>query len=413
MNDLKESLPGLTRRNVLRTALIFGGIGLLEGGRLVAEAAEAITLPFERGRRPLVAFPQKRPLMVMTTRPPQLETPFQVFNEGVFTPNDAFFVRWHVAGIPTSLDLNSFRLKIFGRVQRPLSLSLDDLKHNFGQTELAAVCQCAGNSRGFSEPRVAGGQWGHGAMGNAVWKGVRLRDILDRAGLEKTAVQIRFNGLDEPVADGTPDFRKSLDVEVALGEHVLVAYEMNGEPLPWLNGYPLRLVVPGWYATYWIKMVHEIEVLNSVDQEFWMAKAYRVPADPCGCVPPGQKPGATVPIGRMTVRSFITNWQDGASIPTGQSVTVKGIAFDQGHGVDRVLFSADGGRHWQTAELGKDHGNFSFRAWEARFTPTAQDTYHLQSLAINRIGEAQRTSPRWNPGGYLRNAVETIRVNGI
>src|SRR5690606_22599964 len=116
--------------------------------------------------------------------------------------------------------------------------------------------------------RVPGGQWGNGAMGNANWKGIRLRDLLHRAGLSGDAVQVRFDGLDQPVAQATADFRKSLALDDALQEEVLVAYSMNGEALPMLNGYPLRLVAPGWYATYWVKMLNDIEVLNQADQNF-------------------------------------------------------------------------------------------------------------------------------------------------
>ena len=412
MRESSDPLQGLTRRGFLKSALALGTVGALGALARVSLASDTVSLPFARGERPLVAFPQKRPLLVMTTRPPQLETPFAVFNDSVFTPNDAFFVRWHLAGLPTSIDAHAFRLKLHGHVKTPLSLSLDELRHDFEQVEVAAVCQCAGNSRGFLQPRVAGGQWGHGAMGNAVWRGVRLRDIVSRASLRAGAAQVRFNGLDQPVASGTPDFIKSLDVDHALDEHVLVAYEMNGEPLPWLNGYPLRLVVPGWYATYWIKMLNDVEVLNSPDQQFWMTKAYRLPANPCHCLRPGERATHTVPVGRMNVRSFITNLQDGVNVPAGQPLVVKGIAFDQGHGIHRVLFSIDGGKRWEPATLGKDHGNYSFRPWETRFNPARGHTYSLQSRAINRANESQGSHPRWNPGGYLRNVVETVRVVG-
>ncbi|RMH35883.1 MAG: sulfide dehydrogenase [Nitrospirae bacterium] len=412
-SSLANVHSGITRRSLLRAAVI--GSGLALAGIRPAHTADqpAVHLPFERGYRPLVAFPQKRPLMLMTIRPPQLETPFHLFNDRIFTPNDAFFVRWHLANIPTTVDPATFRLRVHGHVERSLTLSLADLRTQFEEVELAAVCQCAGNSRGFFEPRVPGGQWGHGAMGNARWTGVRLRDILDRAGVKPGAVQVRFDGLDRPVAEGTPDFRKSLNVEDVMNEHVLLAYAMNGEPLPLLNGFPLRLVVPGWYATYWVKMLNDIEVLNTADEGFWMTHAYRLPADPCRCIEPGQRPARTVPIGRMPVRSFITNLDRGARIPSGKPFVVKGIAFDQGYGIDRVLFSTDGGTHWQRATLGHDYGDFSFRQWKARFVPKTGHTYALQCLAINRIGESQRFSARWNPGGYLRHAVETVQVEAM
>ncbi|GJL54969.1 MAG: oxidase [Nitrospirales bacterium] len=401
----------LTRRRFLSASLALGAASFVKPGVLWAENAPKVDLPFERGRRPLVAFPQKRPLMVMTTRPPQLETPFHLFDENIFTPNDAFFVRWHLANIPSQIDMNTFRLKIRGRVTQPLSLNLAELKRDFEQVEVAAVCQCGGNSRGFFDPRVPGGQWGNGAMGNAKWTGVRLRDLLAKAGLNDDGLQVRFDGLDQPIADGTPDFRKSLNLEDAVQETVVVAHSMNGEPLPWLNGFPLRLVVPGWFATYWVKMLNDIEVLNKHDQQFWMAKAYRLPADPCACVQPGEKIVRSVPIGKMTVRSFITNVQDSGTVVGGTPLTVKGIAFDQGYGIDRVLFSVDGGRQWQAASLGQDYGDFSFRPWEVQFTPVSGRTYMLQSLAVNRIGEPQRFSARWNPSGYLRNVVETVHIH--
>ena len=260
------------------------------------------------------------------------------------------------------------------------------------------------------DPRVAGGQWGHGAMGNAMWKGVRLRELLEKVGIQDDARHVRFDGLDRPVAQGTPDFLKSLSVNDALADHVLVAYAMNGEPLPFLNGFPLRLVVPGWYATYWVKMLNDIEVLNEEDHNFWMDPAYRIPDNACGCLEPGQKAKRKVPISTMRVRSFITNIEDGDTIPAGPQVLIKGIAFDQGYGIDQVLCSIDGGTHWETASLGKDFGDFSFRPWAIRVSLKPGRDYGLQSLAINRIGESQQIHPKWNPNGYLRNSVETVQI---
>ncbi|MBA3612914.1 MAG: molybdopterin-dependent oxidoreductase [Nitrospirales bacterium] len=408
---MNEKKPRIDRRQLLKGSLALG-LGLLTPRGLWANDSSTVTLPFERGRRPLVALPQKRPLMVLATRPPQLETPFHIFNENIFTPNDAFFVRWHLANIPQEIDVNTFRLTIRGRVNKILSLSLEELKTQFDQVEIAAVCQCAGNSRGFFQPRVPGVQWGNGAMGNANWKGIRLRDLLHKAGLADDALQIRFDGLDQPVAQVTPDFRKSLQLDDALQKEVLIAHSMNGESLPMLNGFPLRLVVPGWYATYWVKMLNDIEVLNQADQTFWTTDAYRLPADPCHCVKPGEALTSTVPMGKTPVRSFMTNVEEGQTLPGGKPFTIKGIAFDQGYGIDRVLFSMDGGQQWQSARLGKDYGDFSFRPWEAKFIPEPGHAYALQSLAINRIGETQRFDARWNPHGYLRNVIETVNIHG-
>ena len=171
--------------------------------------------------------------------------------------------------------------------------------------------QCSGNSRGFFQPRVAGGEWGNGAMGNARWTGVRLKDVLDRAGVKAGAVQVRFNGMDEPVVADGPDFMKSLAVDHARDGEVMIAYAMNGQQLPLLNGFPLRLVVPGWYATYWVKMLNDIEVLDSPDTNFWMKTAYTIPDTPRADMKPGQTDVKMVPINRMNPRSFITNHQGG------------------------------------------------------------------------------------------------------
>jgi sulfite dehydrogenase len=417
--SVKIGAPGssagsaMSRRRFFQLASALGGTALLTGGRGAHAAEQAVGLPFANGRRVLATYPEKRPMLLMTARPVQLETPFRVFDDGVFTPNDAFFVRWHLAAVPTKVDEAGFRIRVHGRVKTPLQLSVGALRRDFDPVEIAAVCQCSGNSRGFFEPRVPGGQWGNGAMGNARWKGARLRDVLRKAGLEADAVQVRLNGMDGPVLPSTPDFMKALDVDVALSDDILIAYSMNGRPLPLLNGFPVRLVVPGWYATYWVKMLDDIEVLNQEDHNFWMQTAYRIPADPCGCVEPGQTGFATEPINRLTVRSFLTSLQDGAQVKAGHTHEVKGIAFDAGYGIRRVLFSTDGGRGWREAKLGADQGRYSFREWTAPFQVEAGRRYELMSLAINEIGETQRFAPRWNPGGYLRNAVETVHVRGI
>ena len=374
-----------------------------------ASAQGVTTLPFANGERPLVRYPGKRPLIQLTARPPQLETPFSVFDEGAITPNDAFFVRYHLSDIPLSIDPEAFRLEVKGKVDSSLSLSLADLKTGFEPIELVAVHQCSGNSRGFVEPRVAGGQLGHGAMGNARWRGVPLKAVLDRAGVQAGSRQVTFNGLDGPALPETPDFVKALDLDHARDGEVMLAYAMNGEDLPWLNGFPLRLVVPGYYGTYWVKHLNEITVIDHVFDGYWMTNAYRMPGNDCACVEPGQRATATVPIRRFNVRSFITNLADGATVKAGAPTLVKGIAFDGGYGITDVLTSWDGGQSWSEAGLGADLGRYSFREWrtEPRLPAGAHE---LQVRAINRIGQSQPMAPLWNPPGYMRNVVETVRV---
>jgi sulfite dehydrogenase (cytochrome) subunit A len=402
----------VTRRQLL-TGLGGGalalGAGVWTNRRAWAQAAGTVTLPFENGERPLVQYPGKRPLIQLTSRPPQLETPFSVFGEGAITPNDAFFVRYHLTLSPPEINPDSFRLSVKGKVSNPVSLSLEELKREFEPVELVAVNQCSGNSRGFSSPRVAGGQLAHGAMGNARWKGVSLKAVLDRAGVLDGARQVVFNGLDEPAVAETPDFAKALDIDHARDGEVMLAYAMNGEDLPILNGYPLRLVVPGYYGTYWVKHLHEITVLDGVFDGFWMKTAYRIPGNACACVAPGAKPATTVPINRFNVRSFITNLSDGAQIRAGGDIVIKGIAFDGGYGVTDVTVSADNGRTWQAAKLGEDLGRYSFREWQSvvHLEPGA---HVLKARAVNRIGQSQPLEQLWNPAGYMRNIVETVTV---
>jgi len=404
--------PDQGRRNMLRAGAALGGAALA-GRAALAAAEQMVTLPIANGARRFAAYPQKRPLIVMTERPVQLETPMAMF-DSAFTPNDAFFVRWHISNVPMSVDGAAHRIKVHGLVNNPLSLSVADLRNNYEQVEIAAVCQCSGNSRGLFDPRVVGGEWTNGAMGNAMWKGVRLRDILNKAGVQKGALQVRLNGLDKGPMTTVPDFIKALDMDEALREEVIVAYSMNGQPLPVLNGFPVRLVEPGWYATYWVKMLEDVEVIGAVDNNFWMNPAYRIPANDCACAEPGKPIPKTVPINRMNVRSFITSLQDGAQVRAGQQVAIKGIAFDGGYGIRRVLFSADGGKSWGEARLGKDHGNYSFREWEAGFRAPRAGSYALQVMAVNGNGESQQvTTSRWNPAGYMRNVVETVRVQAV
>jgi DMSO/TMAO reductase YedYZ molybdopterin-dependent catalytic subunit len=370
-------------------------------------AADSVQLPFANGERQVLAFPQKRPLLVLTPRPPQLETPFAVFDDGVYTPNDAFFVRWHLANIPQEVDATAHRIAVTGEVNTPLSLSLDDLG-KMPAVEIAAVNQCSGNGRGLSSPRVPGGQWNNGAMGNALWTGVRLRDVLDRAGLKASAKQVQFDGLDGPSLPATPDFRKSLDVDVARRDDVIVAYAMNGAPLPVLNGYPVRLIVPGWYSTYWVKMLSAITVLDHVDDNFWMKSAYRIPDTPDNSVVPGSTGFATIPINRMRVRSFITSLADGATIKPGRT-ELRGIAFDGGSGIKKVEISADGGASWHDTALERDYGKYSFRRWKGELiAPSGTVTLAVRATAND--GATQPVAQGWNPSGYLRNAIETYKV---
>jgi sulfite dehydrogenase (cytochrome) subunit A len=399
----------VSRRGFFGTVGAAGAyLGTLALGARLARA-QGLPDPILAGR-PLVHYPEKTDLILLTSRPPQLETPMKYFDRAI-TPNEAFFVRYHIAPIPTTVDLGTWRLRISGLVDRPLELSLDDLRSKFPRVAVTAVNQCSGNSRGRFSPRVLGGEWGDGAMGNAQWAGARLKDVLAMAGVRQGAVQVTFDGLDKPAYPSVPDFVKSLDVTRVMEDpEVLVAYEMNGQALPMLNGFPARLVVPGWYATYWVKNLSEITVIDHIFEQFWMKPAYRIPDTPCGCVEPGTAPARTVPINRLTVRSFIAVPERGARVPVGRPVSLKGIAFDSGYGIQEVQVSDDGGVTWRRADLGADLGRYSFREWGAQWMPSRPGTQRLMVRAFNRIGESQGHEPLWNPAGYLRNVIEQVEV---
>ncbi len=403
--------PMLKSRRQFMTGVGAAGLALLAAPALAEESVD-LGLPGGGGERSLTAaFPQKGRMILQRTRPPLLETPFEVFDQGVLTPNDRFFVRWHWANIPTEIDAAAFRLKVRGEVTTGLDLSLNDLSA-MPPYEIVAVNQCSGNSRGLFQPRVAGAQWGNGAMGNARWTGVRLKDVLDRAGVKAGAVSVRFNGLDQQVVPEAPDFMKSLSIDHARDGEVMIAYAMNGEQLPLLNGFPLRLIVPGWYSTYWVKMLNDIEVLAQPDDGFWMAKAYLIPDTPFAAVKPGESGYKSVPINRMLPRSFVTNRRDGEQVAAGAPLELRGIAFGGDAGVRSVEVSADDGATWQPAALGKDEGKYSFRRWTASFMP-GRGQHRIMARCTSEKGEVQPTESYWNGSGFMRNVIETIRINAV
>ncbi len=396
------------RRSFLRT--MTGGIVLSTMGLAGRVRAELPQGTWESAVRD--ALPEKQPLIKRAFRPPNYETPLDVFND-IITPNDRFFVRWHLSAIPR-IDSAAWRLAVGGDgVERGFELTLEALKGEFEPVELVAVCQCAGNRRGLSDPHVPGVQWGSGAMGNASWKGVRLKDILARAGLKKEAVEIAFNGGDRGPLDATPAFTKSIPAWKALDENSMVAYEMNGAPLPHWNGYPARIVVPGWAATYWMKQVTAIRVLSQPLTSFWMNPAYRIPKGKFPIIDrfASQESETSTPITEILVNSLITNIVDGARFPSGRPVAVKGVAWDGGYGIADLEVSIDEGRSWQSAVLGENYGRYSFRAWEIGFSPQTAGRMTVLARASNVRGTSQPSELIFNASGYHNNVVQKIAID--
>jgi len=359
---------------------------------------------------PYLSEPGKVPLILLTDRPVQLETQRHYF-QTAFTPNEAFYVRWHLDGIPNAVDLKEWKLRIEGKVAKPQAWSLSELMQKFKPVSLVAVNQCSGNSRSRLQPRVPGGQWGNGAMGNALWTGVRLRDLLHKAGVASDALEVVFNGADSAVLPATPAFVKSLPVERALDEHTLIAFEMNGQPLPHWNGAPARLIVPGWTGTYWTKHLTGIRIEPKAFDGFWMKAAYRVPT---GAFPGArflsQETPETTPITEMLVNSLITAPLPGARLRLGARVELAGKAWDSGAGIEAVQVSVDGRQSWREATLGRDLGRFAWREFHLPLDTSKAGPLQIAVRARSRNGAQQPDRLTFNPSGYHDNIVQTLSV---
>ncbi|MBU6378761.1 MAG: molybdopterin-dependent oxidoreductase [Gammaproteobacteria bacterium] len=384
-------------------------LGLLTASAWLAGLCSAPQRSLAAVREAVAALPGKVALRRLTHRPPNYETPLEHFRS-TLTPNDAFFVRYHHAGLP-SIDAGEFRLEVGGAAARPAAWSLEQLRRDFPANELVAVCQCSGNRRGLFDPPVPGLQWGHGAMGNARWRGVRLADLLERAGLAPTAVEIAFDAADFAPLEGTPDYVKSLPLAKALHPDTLLAYEMNGAPLPELNGFPLRLVVPGWTATYWIKHVNRITALDAPEKGFWMSSAYRMPRAAFPLIErfPTQEVGERAPVTEIAINSLVTS-MDGDGVLRSGASPLRGIAWDSGRGIDRVELSFDAGASWRRCELGEDLGAYSFRPWTAAWPTLAVGRHELWVRAANKAGQVQVERAIPNPSGYQHNAYHRVPV---
>lgn len=351
----------------------------------------------------------KLDMLVRSARPEDLEMPLSGFSDYI-TPVENFFVRTHVY-VP-KVNVDSWRLKVVGEVAAPLTLTLEDLK-KMPQVELVSVAECAGNGRAFYEPAVPGVQWGRGAVGNARWRGVRLSDVLKRAGIKASAKEIVFDGADVPL--GTmPDFQRSITVKKALDNNTILALEMNGETLPVKHGFPLRVVAPGWASDSWIKWLTSIRVVDREFDGFWMKSAYRHPGKPV-------VPGTAVamdqmqPVTSLRVKSVIAAPVDGTQAVAGRPLTIRGVAWSGDAGpVTAVDVSVDAGRTWKPAALRQDQRTqFGWRQWEFQWTPPGEAYYTILAKARDAADNTQPMDQEWNPSGYLWNVVPRVGVNVV
>jgi sulfite oxidase len=343
-------------------------------------------------------------MIVRSVRPEDFETPLAAFTSWI-TPTDHFFVRSHMSR-PT-VDLSAWRLTVDGEVSSPLTLNMDELK-KLPTVELVSVIECAGNGRAFYKPGVAGMQWTGGGVGNGRWRGVRLADVLKKAGMKPSAKHVLFNGADTP--PGTmPDFMRTVPVKKALDPDTLLAFEMNGEPLPVSHGFPLRLIVPGWAGDSWVKWITSIQPLDKEFDGFWMKTGYRYPVRP---VAPGTAvdPADLKPLEAIRPKSMIVGPSEGTGVGNGP-VRIHGMAWAGESPVARVDVSADSGRTWRPATLGRDKSRYAWRLWELNWTPPAPGSYVLMARATDAAGATQPLAEDWNPSGYLWNVVPQVRVN--
>jgi DMSO/TMAO reductase YedYZ molybdopterin-dependent catalytic subunit len=392
----------LTRRDALLAAA-----GLVATGARADDTAPAGSTG---GDVLLAALPGKKPLIQRAFRPPNFETPLGDLAP-LYTGNAVFFVRYHLSVIP-QIAAASWKLQVGGpSAQRPFALSLRELKGSFPHVSLAAVNQCSGNRRGLFSPRVPGVQWGNGAMGNALWTGVRVRDVLHKAGVAADALEVVFNGADTAVLPGTPDFVKSLPIDRALDESTLIAFEMNGQPLPHWNGAPARLIVPGWTGTYWMKHLTDIRIQPAAFDGYWMKSAYRIPTGAFATARfVSQETPETTPITEMLVNSLITSPTPAARLRRGDPTQVSGKAWDAGSGIAAVEVSVDGRQSWREATLGRDLGRFAWREFQLPLDTSKGGPLEIAVRARSRNGATQPETLTFNAAGYHDNRVQTVRV---
>lgn len=343
-------------------------------------------------------------LIVRSRTPQDLETPVSLLTDWI-TPNDVFFVRSH---LPTpDIDAATWAVTVAGAIERPLTLRLADLRA-LPRVTTVVTLECAGNGRAFFDPPVAGVQWQRGAVGNARWTGVRLKDVLQRAGVRPSGQFVLFDGGDRPIGT-VPDFTRTLPIAKAMHRDTLLAFEMNGVPLPVSHGFPLRAIVPGWEGAYWVKWITAITVLETQHDGFFVQTAYRYPRQPVapGSVVPARE---MEPLTGMAVKSLIVSPETGASVPAGR-LRVAGFAWTGEGEIARVDISIDGGKSWQRTSLGRDREPYAWRSFEYEWRGAPSGTYTVMARATDSRGRTQGAVPQWNPSGYLWNAPDRVTVS--
>ena len=352
-------------------------------------------------------------LTVLNDRPINAETPPHLLDDDV-TPNARHFVRNNglVPDMAQKMDASGWNLTVDGHVHKPMELSLDDLRSKFDVVKLKLQVECGGNGRAAFNPPASGNQWTLGAVGNAEWTGVRLADVLNAAGIKDGAVYTAHYGMD-PHLSGKPGklpISRGVPMSKALEPHTIIAFEMNGEPLPALNGFPVRVVAPGWPGSCSQKWLQRIQLRDVVhDGPKMTGTSYRVPAY-------NVAPGADVPkkdfriIEAMPVKSLITYPESGMQV-SGRELEVRGHAWAGDRWVTEMHVSTDFGATWTRADLMAPPNPYSWQRWRARLSFPEAGYYEVWARATDSEGVTQPFAINWNPKGYLNNSMHRIAVN--
>jgi len=395
----------ISRRDVLSYLAAAGVAARFAPHELLAQSRPAPQpgAPNARTLRVGVELYGKDKLIIRSIRPPDFETPVSLLNTFI-TPNEAFYVRSHIP-IP-QIDAATWALKIGGEVNSPITLSLDEIK-KLPAVTITNTLECAGNGRAFFQPALAGIQWEKGAVGNARFTGARMSDVLKKAGVKTSGVNVEMHAADRP--PGTmPAFVRQVPMAKAMHPDTVIAYEMNGEPIPLVHGAPLRAIVPGWEGAYSIKWLNALNVIAKDSDSFWVATGYRYPTRRVA-------PGAAVdakdmaPLTGLIVKSLITTPADGASQAVGK-IVVGGFAWAGEDDIKAVDVSIDNGATWRPARLTGEQARYAWRRFEFEFNATRPESYLILSRATDSKGTMQPAVSQWNPSGYLWNQYDSIRV---
>ena len=355
------------------------------------------------------AVPGKPEMIVHNTRPVNGEFAPPLLDDDI-TPTERHFVRNNglVPNRAEKQDPQGWTLTVDGEVNKTLNLTLDDLRQMPSVTK-ALLIECGGNGRAFFDPPVRGNPWKQGAIGCSEWTGVPLKDILKRAGLKESAVYTAHYGEDPPIGDHQP-FSRGMPIEKAMEEHTLVAYQMNGQDLTALNGYPVRLVVPGWIGSVSQKWLNRIWIRDKVhDSEKMTGYSYRVPAYP---VVPGTKPPKSdmVIATAWLVKSMITRPAADTEVDVGEKVQVRGHAWAGERKVKRVYISTDYGMHWEKAKVSDPPNKYAWYTFETEVAFPNKGYYEVWARAEDNEGDTQPIRQPWNPKGYLGNVMHRVPV---